>query len=116
MKNLITIFAVLALSLVSCKKEKPLQQSGILTYHAVVEIDAEEIDFISKEVIYKNGSVVSDLTTTPFNFGDTITIKVKNTWVAPQNVSIELSANDNFIKGSEQDLQSGETLTLKHIF
>ena len=49
MKNLITIFAVLALSLVSCKKEKALE----LTYHAAVEIDADEIDFISKEVIYK---------------------------------------------------------------
>ena len=115
MKNLITMFAVLALSLVSCKKEKPLQQSGILTYHAVVEIDADDLNYANQKM-YKNGELLDNSIITTYNFRDTLLVKVKNTSFAPQHVSIKLSANDNFIKGSEQDLQSGKILTFKYIF
>ena len=115
MKNLVTIFVALTLTLASCKKEEVLQ-SGRLNYHAVVEVYNEYPDDTFNKVIYINGSVVSDLTTTPFNFGDTILIEVKNTLYMTQNIQIKLYANDNFIEGDETNLESNETLSLMHIF
>ena len=114
MKNLVTIFVALTLTLASCKKEEVLQ-SGRLNYHAVVEVYSDDSD-ATAQVIYINGSVVSDLTTTPFNFGDTILIEVKNTSYKTQNIEILLYANDNFIEGEETNLESNETLSLMHIF
>ena len=114
MKKIITIIAALTLTLVSCKKEEVLQ-SGRLNYHAVVEVYSDDSD-ATAQVIYINGSVVSDLTTTPFNFGDTILIEVKNPSYRTQNIEILLYANDNFIEGEETNLESNETLSLMHIF
>ena len=114
MKKIITIIAALTLTLVSCKKEDVLQ-SGKLNYHTNVEVYSDNSD-ATTQVIYSNGSVVSDLTTTPFNFGDTILIEVKNTSYKTQNIEILLYANDNFIKGNETNLESNETLSLMHIF
>jgi hypothetical protein len=115
MKKIITIIAALTLTLVSCKKESVLQ-SGRLNYHAVVEVYNDDPEDIFSKVIYRNGSVVSDLTTTPFNFGDTILIEVKNPSYKTQNIEIKLYANDNFIEGDETNLESNETLSLMHIF
>ena len=114
MKNIIIIIAALTLTLVSCKKEEVLQ-SGKLNYHTNVEVYSDNSD-ATTQVIYSNGSVISDLTTTPFNFGDTILIEVKNISYKTQNIEILLYANDNFIKGNETNLESNETLSLIHVF
>ena len=108
MKNLITIFAVLALSLVSCKKE------SVLTSYTQGSVEINSDSIATTRVIRKNNQVVTE--TTLFNIGDTLLVEVKNTSFEPQNVEILVYGFDNFIKGSEKDLESNETLTLTHIF
>ena len=108
MKNLVTIFVALTLTLVSCKKE------SVLTSYTQGSLEINrEIDFTSV-LITKNGNEANE--NTLFNIGDTLRVEVKNTSFEPQNVEILIYAFDNFIQGSEKDLEYLETLTLVHIF
>lgn len=114
MRNLTTLFAVLTLTLMSCKKEKPLQQS--ITFHAVIEVNADKLNYTSQSM-YKNGDLLDSSSITTYNFRDTLIVEVKNTSFSTQYVGIELTINNSFIKSTAKDsLESGETLTLKHIF
>jgi len=115
MKKLITIIAAVTISLTSCKKEELLTIVNSTTHYATVEINSDQLSSTT-QVMYKNGSVVLDPSITNYSCGDVLTVTAKNTSFQPQNVEILLSVNTNFIKGTEQDLNSGETLTLTHTF
>jgi hypothetical protein len=108
MKNLITMFAVLALSLVSCKKE------SVLTPYTQGSVEINRDTRFTSVLITKNSIHANE--NTLFNIGDTLRVEVKNTSFEPQNVEILIYAFDNFIRGSEKDLEYTETLTLTHIF
>ena len=108
MKKIITIIAALTLTLVSCKKE------DVLTSYTKGSFEINrEIDFTSV-LITKNGNEANE--NTLFNIGDTLRVEVKNTSFEPQNAEILIYAFDNFIQGSEKDLEYLETLSLMHIF
>tara|TARA_R110000824_G_scaffold186687_1_gene367929 strand:+ start:118 stop:444 length:327 start_codon:yes stop_codon:yes gene_type:complete len=108
MKNLVTIFVALTLTLVSCKKE------SVLTSYTKGSVQIHSDSINTTRVIRKNSQVVTE--NTLFNIGDTLRVEVKNTSFEPQNVEILIYAFDNFIQGSEKDLEYLETLTLVHIF
>ena len=114
MNKVTTLLAVLTLTLMSCKKEKPLQESGI--FHATVYVYAGILSNAHQKM-YKNGELIDGSNMPTYNFRDTLTVEVKNTLSIPQLVSIDISVNDFIFVGTANDsLKSGETLTLKHIF
>ena len=113
MKNLTTLFAVLTLTLMSCKKEAPIVNR--VSYEATVFVDAENINYTS-QAMYKNEVLILDPNNTRFNTGDILLIEVKNTSHSKQDIGIELSANHSFIKGNAKHLEPREVLRIQHTF
>tara|TARA_R110002126_G_scaffold1121_8_gene6771 strand:+ start:4313 stop:4639 length:327 start_codon:yes stop_codon:yes gene_type:complete len=108
MKKIITIIAALTLTLVSCKKE------DVLTSYTKGSFEINRDIGFTSVLITKNGNEANE--NTLFNIGDTLRVEVKNTSFEPQNAEILIYAFDNFIQGSEKDLEYLETLSLMHIF
>tara|TARA_R110002124_G_scaffold73015_3_gene195973 strand:+ start:455 stop:796 length:342 start_codon:yes stop_codon:yes gene_type:complete len=113
MKNLTTLFAVLTLTLMSCKKEAPIVNR--VSYEATVFVDAEDINS-TDQIMYKNDEVVLEPQYTRYNTGDVLRVEVKNTYDTKQDIGIEITANDIIYIGNAKHLEAGETLTLTYRF
>ena len=113
MKNLTTLFAVLTLTLMSCKKEAPIVNR--VSYEATVTVDAQHVDSYTK-VTYKNEERVFDTENTRYNTGDVLKVEVTNTYHSKQYLGVEINANDIIFVGTFKVLEAGQTLTLTHRF
>ena len=115
MKNLVTIFVALTLTLVSCKKESVLVEKTIvsekncklLQIEIYNEFTTDDIDFY----IWKNNIICSK--TEIFKVGDVLQIRVVNLSDTIQNIDIKVDIDNLHNEGAEGNIEPGNGNSLE---